>query len=325
LARSPCSGGEGSAAKEKAWRLASLTGANGCALLSLYLSNRATLLIVLLRARQLSSTLTVNAARRSVADRRATMPKTASQAHQQQNDQDGGAPRRSGSAPMSRIADRRLNLHTGRGERKYVSEAERDRALDAFERLDEDKALFALTLAWTGARVSEVLALSALSFQLDECRVAIRTLKRRRFVVREVPLPRDLVHRLDRHFALGDRQRDPEIAADRLWTFCRETAWRFIRGGMDEAGVVGVAGCPRGLRHGFAVGALQANIPMNVVQRWLGHARMSTTSIYADVSGQEEAEFAARYWRKGRRGRGWVRNWIEDLRQIWRRLLRWCQ
>jgi site-specific recombinase XerD len=55
-------------------------------------------------------------------------------------------------------------------------------------------------------------------------------------------------------------------------------AWRFMRRATMGTGVVGVAGRPRGLRHAFAVGALQAGVPLNVVQRWLGHARMSTTS-----------------------------------------------
>jgi integrase len=50
-------------------------------------------------------------------------------------------------------------------------------------------------------------------------------------------------------------------------------AWRFIRRATIGTGVVGVAGRPRGLRHAFAVGALQAGVPLNVVQRWLGHAR----------------------------------------------------
>jgi site-specific recombinase XerD len=35
---------------------------------------------------------------------------------------------------------------------------------------------------------------------------------------------------------------------------------------------------------------------MNLVQRWLGHARISTTAIYADASGPEEQALAARYW-----------------------------
>jgi site-specific recombinase XerD len=32
------------------------------------------------------------------------------------------------------------------------------------------------------------------------------------------------------------------------------------------------------------------------VQRWLGHARISTTAIYADACGPEEAAFARKFW-----------------------------
>ena len=31
-------------------------------------------------------------------------------------------------------------------------------------------------------------------------------------------------------------------------------------------------------------------------QRWLGHAQLSTTAIYAEAIGQEEQEIAARIW-----------------------------
>ena len=61
--------------------------------------------------------------------------------------------------------------------------------LAAMQELPPEKALFALTLAWTGARVSEVLALTAASFQVEAGVVAIVTLKRRSFSVREVPIP----------------------------------------------------------------------------------------------------------------------------------------
>ncbi len=38
---------------------------------------------------------------------------------------------------------------------------------------------------------------------------------------------------------------------------------------------------------------------MDLIQRWLGHARLSTTAIYADVVGPEEVVFAARVWAAG--------------------------
>jgi len=197
------------------------------------------------------------------------------------------SPRRSGAEAC---------LYAASGARKYLNERERRRVLIAMQALPAERALFSLTLAWTGARVSEVLALSAASFQIGRGVVAIRTLKRRRHIVREVPIPPDLMAALDRHFQLGEAQRDAARAHVRLWPWRRETAWRFIKNVMLASGVWGSPACPRGLRHAFAVGALQAGVPLNLVQRWLGHARIETTAIYAGACGMEEVRFAERFW-----------------------------
>ena len=189
-----------------------------------------------------------------------------------------------------------LSLYSSAGERKYLNQHERQRALAAMSLLTPERALFALTLAWTGGRVSEILALRANSFQIERSLVSIRTLKRRRACVREVPIAPGLMAALDRHFRLGELQCNREAANQRLWPWCRVTAWRFVKGAMLEAGIVGRPACPRGLRHGFGVGTLQALVPLNLVQRWMGHARISTTAIYTDASGDEEAAFAARFW-----------------------------
>ena len=189
-----------------------------------------------------------------------------------------------------------MSLYANGGGRKYLNLAERQRALAAMMFLPPERALFALTLAWTGARVSEILALRASSFQIERGVVSICTLKRRRLSVREVPIPPELMASLDHHFGLAGSQRNVEAANRRLWPWCRVTAWRFIKQVMKRAGVIGLPGCPRGLRHAFGVGTLQAGVPLNLVQRWLGHARISPTAIYADASGDEEAAFAARFW-----------------------------
>ena len=188
-------------------------------------------------------------------------------------------------------------LYATDGGRKYLNRAERRRVLAVMETLDPDKALFALTLAWSGARVSEVLALTPASFQIERGVVALRTLKRRRHSVREVPLPPNVMAALNRHFDLSAMQRDGALAGQRLWPWRRETVWRFIKAVMEESDIVGRAACARGLRHAFGVGALQAAVPLNLVQRWLGHARISTTAIYADACGPEEQGFAARFWK----------------------------
>ena len=164
------------------------------------------------------------------------------------------------------------------------------------EFLCPDAALFVLTLAWTGARVSEVLALTPASFQIEIGVIAITTLKRRRFSVREVPIPETLIDALDFHFTLRAAQRDPTVSRRCLWPWHRTTAWRIVKDVMQHANVTGRPACPRGFRHGFGVGTLQSGVPLNLVQRWLGHARISTTAIYANACGPEEQAFAGRFW-----------------------------
>lgn len=190
-----------------------------------------------------------------------------------------------------------ISLYAADGRRKYLNLVEWRRVLVAAREMEPDKALFIQLLAWTGARVSEVLALTPSSFQIEQGVVALKTLKRRRHSVREVPIPPALMRALDRRFRLRAEQLDSVQSNAPLWHWRRETAWRIVKGVMIDAGVSGPAASPRGLRHAFGVGTLQAGVPLNLVQRWLGHARMSTTAIYADVSGDEERAFASRFWK----------------------------
>jgi len=65
---------------------------------------------------------------------------------------------------------------------------------------------------------------------------------------------------------------------------------------MQRTGINGPQASPKGLRHGFGVAAMQTKIPLNTVQKWLGHAQLSTTAIYADATGAEEQAIAERVW-----------------------------
>jgi integrase/recombinase XerD len=194
-------------------------------------------------------------------------------------------------------------LHTPSGERKYLSRDERSRALHATARFPPDRALFCLTLAWTGARISEVLDLRPADFQIDDGLITLRTLKRRGLHVREIPIPPNLMRLLAKHYRLREHQADPDRCRDRLWTFHRITAWRIVKCVMAAAGLHGPAACPKAFRHSFGTGAIQAGIPVTLLQRWLGHARLSTTAIYTAVTGPEEFGFAAKYWRWSRSAR----------------------
>jgi integrase/recombinase XerD len=114
------------------------------------------------------------------------------------------------------------------------------------------------------------------------------------------PLPGELLCALDRAFKLHRRQADPHLAFNRLWRWSRTTAWRRVKEIMAAAGITGTPAMPRGLRYGFGVNAFQSGVPPHLVQRWLGHASLRTTSIYADVIGPEERTFAARMWARHR-------------------------
>jgi hypothetical protein len=79
----------------------------------------------------------------------------------------------------------------------------------------------------------------------------------------------------------------------RLWPWSRMTGWRAVHAVMAAAGLKGVPASPKGLRHGFGVAAVTAGIPLNLVQKWLGHAQLSTTAVYANAVGAEEERHRA--------------------------------
>jgi integrase/recombinase XerD len=190
-----------------------------------------------------------------------------------------------------------MSLYGATGGRKYLNAAERRHFIGAAQRAPPDVRLFCLVLNWSGGRISEVLALTPAAIDIESGVASIHTLKRRkRGIVRQVPLPDELLCALDRAFKLRRRQADPDLARNRLWRWSRTTAWRRVKEIMAAAGITGTPAMPKGLRHGFGVNAFQASVPPHLVQRWLGHASLRTTSIYGDVLGPEERAFAARMW-----------------------------
>ncbi|WP_127520023.1 site-specific integrase [Mesorhizobium sp. Z1-4] len=182
------------------------------------------------------------------------------------------------------------SLYAADGRRKYLNSDERRAFLDAAARDDHEICTLCLTLAYTGCRISEALSLTVSSVQSGENLIAIRSLKKRgKVVVREIPVPAELVRLL----LEGRGGEHPDTL---LWSFGRTFAWRRVKEVMARAGVTELHASPRGLRHGFAVSAVLAGVPLTLVQKWLGHASLTTTAIYSDVVGPEEREIARRMW-----------------------------
>jgi integrase/recombinase XerD len=192
----------------------------------------------------------------------------------------------------------RGSLFSRTGGRKYLNAAERCRFIKAARHEPPRERLFCLVLRWSGARISEVLALVPIAFDIESGVANFQTLKRRNpDIVRQVPLPTSLLRDLDAEFSIRDAQSDPGRANQRLWKWSRTTAWRRVKRVMAAARIGGAQAMPKGLRHGFGVDAFQSGVPPHLVQRWLGHASLETTAIYADVIGPEERAFGARMWR----------------------------
>jgi site-specific recombinase XerD len=190
------------------------------------------------------------------------------------------------------------SLYTRAGQRKYLTPTERIRFLETTNACPRaDLRTLCLTLAYTGCRISEALALTAGSVESDTGFIAIRSLKKRdgAIVFREIPAPADLFGALRQVHGLEDR-------SARLWPLSRCRAWQLVKKIMSEAAIEGGPhASPKGLRHGFGIHAIRSGVPLHLVQRWLGHASMETTAIYLQAIGDEEQEIAARMWAKSAR------------------------
>lgn len=191
-----------------------------------------------------------------------------------------------------------MGLTTTEGARKYLTADERERFLRAAERAPREVRTLCMTLAYSGCRISEALALTLDRVELSERVLRFETLKKRkRGVYRDVPVPPALLDALDLVHGVREAQGRPDRGRGRLlWPMARMTAWRKVVGVMKEAGITGAHASPKGLRHGFGVAAVGAAIPLNLVQKWMGHAQLTTTAIYANAVGAEEQAIAARMW-----------------------------
>lgn len=184
------------------------------------------------------------------------------------------------------------SMFSGEGHRKYLTRSETDRFLAAAQQEGGAVYAFCWLMAATGCRISEALATVAQSIDFETGHIVIECLKKRRKqVFRAVPLSGTLLDQLKIWMENGTLNR-----TERLWPWSRMTGYRRITEVMQRAQIVGPWATPKGLRHGFGVRAVQSGAPLNMVQRWLGHADMKTTAIYASAMGPEEREIAARTW-----------------------------
>ena len=174
-----------------------------------------------------------------------------------------------------------MNLWDGKGSRKYLTVTERERFLR--EASKSKYRSFILFLLFTGCRVSEALRVRPCDFVDDgpaNRSVVIPTLKQRRDgVFRTVPLPDDYWDILTEDKALDG---PPQV---RVWKRTRQWGWYQVKRVAKAAKVASEkAECPKALRHSFATGAVNNNVPFPVIGAILGHSNPASTGVYAIVN-----------------------------------------
>jgi integrase len=196
--------------------------------------------------------------------------------------------------------DTDFQLHDNEGRRKYLTPEERKTFEEAAKNLDRDSMMFCHTLLHTGGRISEVLELTPVRFDLVRKEIIIRSLKKRseKAKYRVVPVPDRLLRDLKLVYDLERLQKDKELKNQRIWSWSRENGWKKVKKAMKLAGIDLEAphACPKGLRHGFGVHLAMAGVPESQIQQLLGHSSREVTAIYTNVLGLEKRELISKIW-----------------------------
>lgn len=195
-----------------------------------------------------------------------------------------------------------MRIFDPKGQRLYLTESERNAFLKAANQATREVRTFCMVLAYTGCRISEVLALTRRSIDFGQQAIVVESLKKRSSgIYRAIPVPDNLLNDLDLAHGLQDeaKKRRKKGAGDPLlWPWSRMTAYRRVMEVMEAANIPdGPHKCPKGLRHCFGVIAVTNGVPLNMVSKWMGHASLEVTAIYANALGEEQRTIAARMWR----------------------------
>ena len=201
-------------------------------------------------------------------------------------------PRKKAAPPPASPSQTGMQRYDAQGHRLYVTSAEREAFRQAAAQAPRAVRTYCHTLLYTGCRPSEALALTADRVDFQAHAITIESKKKRRpGLYRAVPVPGAFLDALDLVYGIRDRK-----TTDTLWPWSRKTAYTRVIAVMERASIAGPQATPQGLRHGFGVACIEKQIPLHLVQRWLGHAQLITTAIYANAVGEEERGIAARLW-----------------------------
>ena len=188
---------------------------------------------------------------------------------------------------------------------KYLSEAQVESLLaapDAKTSLGlRDRAMLE-TLYATGLRVSELVGLKRAQVALDAGVVRVMGKGSKE---RLVPLGEEAVAWIVRWLAearpalAGESKSDHVFITARGGPLTRQAFWALIKRHAVKAGIASAALSPHVLRHAFATHLLNHGADLRVVQLLLGHADITTTTIYTHVARERLKRLHAEHHPRG--------------------------
>ena len=154
----------------------------------------------------------------------------------------------------------------------------------------------------TGLRVSELvgLTLAQVSLDMGVVRVVGKGSKERL-----VPLGEEAIRWLQRYLAtarpklVGDGKSSALFVTARRAPLTRQAFWALVKRLGAKAGIPAARLSPHVLRHAFATHLLNHGADLRVVQLLLGHADITTTTIYTHVARERLKQLHARHHPRG--------------------------
>jgi len=117
-------------------------------------------------------------------------------------------------------------------------------------------------------------------------------------VYRAVSVPPGYLRTLNTAHGIREAQRPRKPVSAPIWRLSRMRVRQSVKRIMTEAGIAdALHRSPKRFRHGFGINATVNGIPLQMLQKWMGHAQLSATAIYADAVGKEEQDITSRMWR----------------------------
>lgn len=149
-----------------------------------------------------------------------------------------------------------------------------------------DRALLEVLYS-TGARISEVIGLDVDDIDEDSRTVIVHGKGDKE---RLVPIGRPALAAVQAYLVRGRpglvRRGEPALLLNvRGGRLSRQSAWQVLAGAARRAGIE-AAVSPHTLRHSFATHLLDGGANVRVVQELLGHASVTTTQVYTQVTVQ---------------------------------------